>query len=234
MNPDTLRYVFFGLYWVVFVYSIVLHELAHGVSSLRLGDPTALKAGRLTLNPVPHIDPFMSIALPLVLAFTTQGAFIFGGAKPVPVNPYMYRNVRSGMFISAASGPLTNLLLATVFALLMKLSMALKGGETSLNAEFFSACMVLNLFLALFNLLPIPPLDGSHMISAVLPRELREPYERLRPFGLMILMGLLIVPVTGDAIGWVIIRGARVFLWALSIHGGLPAWGPMDLLGTGS
>jgi Zn-dependent protease len=233
MDQGPLGYIFFGLYWVVFVYSIVLHELAHGYSSYHLGDPTAWKAGRLTFNPVRHIDPFMSVLLPLVLALGSHGAFIFGGAKPVPINPYLYYDVRSGMFLSAGSGPLTNLTLATVFALLMKLSLALKGGEGSLNAEFFSACMVLNLVLALFNLLPIPPLDGSHMLSAVLPRHISEAYERLRPFGLMLLLVLLVVPVTGSAIGAVIGKASDLFRWALHIQGPLPAYGPMDLLGRG-
>ncbi|HOX06307.1 MAG TPA: site-2 protease family protein [Planctomycetota bacterium] len=230
MDPDALKYIFFGLYWVVFVYSIVLHELAHGYSSFRLGDPTALKAGRLTLNPVRHIDPFMSVLLPVVLAVSSQGTFVFGGAKPVPINPFLYRNMRSGMLTSAACGPLTNLVLAVVFALLMKLSLLMNAGDGSLNAKLFSACMILNLMLALFNMLPIPPLDGSHMLSAVLPRDLREAYERMRTFGLIILILLLVLPFSSSVIGWAMKGGARLFLWALNIRGGLPAYSSLDIL----
>jgi Zn-dependent protease len=226
-----INVIFFILYWVVFLYSVILHEFAHGYASYRLGDPTALKAGRLTLKPLPHIDPFMSVLLPVTLAIASQGEFIFGGAKPVPTNPFAYRNQRRGMFISAAAGPLTNLVLAVIFALLMKLSLALGGGgDVPLNAQFFSACMVMNIMLGFFNLLPIPPLDGSHLLSTILPRGASMAYERLRPFGMIILLLVLVIPPSADLVGKLVVKAARLFLAALAVRWA-PASSPMDILG---
>ena len=235
LHPEPINIAFFALYWVVFVYSIVLHEIAHGYSSYLLGDPTAWKAGRLTLNPIKHIDPMLSIVMPIVLGVASRGNFIFGAAKPVPVNPLHYKDPRWGSLLSAAAGPLTNLVLALVFALLFKLSIFLApAGATPVNAPFFACCMVLNVILAAFNLLPIPPLDGSHVISALLPRSLRAAYETLRPFGWIILILALTLPgsrdVIGSAVGWMvyyILVGLRIDL------GLLPSTNPVDLLKGG-
>jgi Zn-dependent protease len=188
---DPLALTFFVLYWVVFVYSMVLHEVAHGYSSYRLGDPTAWKAGRLTLNPLRHIDPVFSILLPIVFWWST--GVPFGGAKPVPVNPFLYRNLRWGSLITAAAGPLTNLVLGFLCAGLLYLSVFLAHGDLTLTGRFLFACLILNVMLACFNLLPIPPLDGSHILASLLPRDLQEIWGRVQALGWLPLMILIAV-----------------------------------------
>jgi Zn-dependent protease len=183
VNP--LGLAFFILYWVVFVYSIVLHELAHGWVAFKLGDPTAMKAGRLSLNPIRHIDPFFSILMP-ILFFISTGV-PFGGAKPVPVNPYLYKNMRWGSMLDAAAGPLTNLLIACFCAVGLTISRITAGTEQyadlRLTGQFFGACLLFNVFIAAFNMLPVPPLDGSHVLGALLPRSLSAGWEKLRALG---------------------------------------------------
>jgi Zn-dependent protease len=223
-----LGVAFFVLYWVVFVYSVVLHEVAHGYVAFRLGDTTAYKEGRITLDPFNHIDPFRSILMPLILFIGSRGAFIFGGAKPVPVNPYMYKNMRTGIITDAAAGPLTNVLLAMIFAVAFKISV-IAAGEIKLTGQFLACCMMINIFLAIFNLLPVPPLDGSHILQAVLPRALAEAYEKLRYLGFMLIIFVLIVPVTRDAVGLVIGKGTILFLRLMGITE-LPNYNPMGLL----
>ena len=191
MSYDLLGYIFFGLYWVVFVYSIVLHEIAHGYSSYLMGDPTAWKAGRLTLNPLKHVDPLFSIVMPIIFFLGT--GIPFGGAKPVPVNPLLYRNVRWGSLKSAAAGPLTNLALALVFTLLFLLFRSMSRGTPTPTTCFLAICITLNVFLAVFNFMPIPPLDGSHVLGALLPRDLQEPWGRLQSLGWLPLIILVIV-----------------------------------------
>ncbi len=226
---NTLGLIFFILYWVVFLFSIVLHEIAHGWVAFRLGDPTAYREGRLTLNPLKHIDPFMSIAMPLILFIGSGGAFVFGGAKPVPVNPYNYRNIKIGTIMDAAAGPLTNLLLAVFFALGLTLSRLAAGGEVTATAVFFSCCMMINVFLAAFNLLPIPPLDGSHVLEALLPRALAEAYGKLRHLGFTLLILLLVFPFTGGFIFTAIRTVVRLFLALMGISPDTPM-NPMRLL----
>jgi len=221
----------FILYWAIFVYSVVLHEVAHGYVALRLGDPTAQRAGRITLDPIPHIDPLQSILLPLVLFVATQGAFVFGGAKPVPVNPYNYRNMRAGIIMDSAAGPLTNLLLGMFFAILLTISRAIAGGGLPATGRLFACCMMINVFLAAFNMLPIPPLDGSHVLSTLLPHGLREAYERLRSLGYLLLFGLLMLPVTSDLIYGALGAAVRGFMLLMGVRD-LPqgAFNPMSLL----
>ena len=149
--------------------AIILHEVAHGYAAFLLGDPTAKDQGRLTLNPVSHIDLLGTIIIPAFLIITQSG-FLFGWAKPVPYNPYNLRG-RYGEAIVAAAGPLTNIGLAILFALVYRLF-----GDVASN-EFFSMAVIINLFLAFLNLLPIPPLDGSKIISALLPMETRLRFE---------------------------------------------------------
>ncbi len=195
MNP--LGLVFFALYWVVFVYSIVLHELAHGWVAFRLGDPTAMKAGRLSLNPLRHIDPFFSILMP-ILFFISTGV-PFGGAKPVPVNPYLYKNMRWGSMLDAAAGPATNLLIALFFATGLSISKIAAGvgpGEYAklpLTGQFFGACLLFNVFIAAFNMLPVPPLDGSHVLGALLPRSVSASWQKLQSLGWWPLIALVLL-----------------------------------------
>jgi Zn-dependent protease len=180
----------------VLILSIILHELAHGYAANWLGDPTARLAGRLTLNPVSHIDPLGSIIIPGLLFFSGAG-FLFGWAKPVPYNPYNLRNQHWGEAFVAAAGPLTNVLLAGVFAILIRMR-----DVFGLSPEFLDVAnfiVLINIVLALFNAIPIPPLDGSKVVAFFLPFALRERYQavgamigRLGFFGLFIILFLFI------------------------------------------
>jgi Zn-dependent protease len=179
------------------VIAIVFHEVAHGYVARLLGDPTAHRAGRLTLNPLKHVDPFGTVILPGLLALAK--APIFGWAKPVPVNQMRLRHPRSGMMLVAAAGPVSNLVLALVGAVALGLlakgitEAPLQGSALQfaiLNASNF---IQINIFLALFNLIPIPPFDGSHIVEGLLPRELAEKYASLRRFGLPLMVLLLLV-----------------------------------------
>jgi Zn-dependent protease len=184
---------------VVLLFSIIVHEVAHGYVALLNGDPTARIMGRLTLNPVPHIDLMGSILLPLLLLIS-QSSFLIGWAKPVPVNPLNYRNYRWGEFAVSAAGPVSNLVLAVLFSVVLRLDFD-NPGLTAL-AELG---VLINVTLALFNLIPIPPLDGSHILALVLPRELARLYSYLQPVGIVIIM---ILAFTG--ILWAILLPLRL------------------------
>jgi Zn-dependent protease len=161
---------------LILIISVVLHEVAHGYAANWLGDPTARLAGRLTLNPIPHLDPMMSVILPGLLLVT--GSPIFGAAKPVPYNPYNLSNQKWGEAIVAAAGPGANIAIAIIFALIVRSVEVLQ-----LSSSFIElAIMVikLNLFLAFFNLVPIPPLDGSKILPRLLPHSLAMKYDGLR------------------------------------------------------
>jgi Zn-dependent protease len=155
--------IFIAIYIVILLYSVILHEVAHGLMAERLGDPTARFSGRLTLNPIPHIDPIGSILLPLVLWFGTAGRFVIGAAKPVPVDYRNFGNFRRDMALVALSGPAMNLLIALVFAIAYRLTPA----ASSFVHNVFLQAIVLNIVLAVFNLIPIPPLDGSKVLASL-------------------------------------------------------------------
>lgn len=160
---------------LVLAFSVILHEVAHGYMANYLGDPTARLAGRLTLNPFKHIDPLGTIILPAVL-FLSGSSIMIGYAKPVPYNPYNIKN-RYGEALVAGAGPATNIFLALLFGL------AIRFLHESLDPTLLSAFAVIasiNIFLAIFNLLPIPPLDGSKVLSALLPGELGRVYDSFR------------------------------------------------------
>jgi Zn-dependent protease len=182
---------------VPLIIAIVFHEVAHGWVARALGDPTAEEQNRLSLNPLRHVDPIGTIVLPGFLALI-KGPII-GWAKPVPVNKYRLRNPRYGMMAVAAAGPATNLVLAAIGAVLLGLLAANHGGvpqDQSLTAFVATALIYflkVNVFLALFNLLPIPPFDGSHVVEGLLPRAAAKSYARLRPYGLGLMILLLIV-----------------------------------------
>ena len=175
--------------FVILIFSIVVHEVAHGRAALWKGDTTARDLGRLTMNPIPHIDLFGSIIIPLFL-FLTGSPFLFGWAKPVPVNPWQFRNAKKDMAIVSFSGPASNLLLAIVAGILFRLLLSFYGGGSLLVQLLFFAVYI-NLVLAFFNLVPIPPLDGSKMIMAVLPDNKLESYMRLERYGFFIIMLLI-------------------------------------------
>lgn len=158
----------FGL--IILIFSIVIHEVAHGAMAFWLGDATAKYAGRLTLNPIPHIDPLGSIILPIIMSLSGTGV-IFGWAKPVPYNPYNLRDQRYGPALVGAAGPGSNLLLALMFGVLIRVLHAYVPASSFLIIflSFLSYIVLVNIFLAIFNLMPIPPLDGSKILYAILP-----------------------------------------------------------------
>jgi Zn-dependent protease len=170
---------------VVLFFSVIIHEMAHGYVALLNGDPTAKLYGRLTLNPLPHIDPVGTILVPALLFFSQSG-ILFGWAKPVPVNPMNFRNYRTGELSVSASGPLSNFFLAAVFAQLLP--------WVGNNPGFFLLCkygVIINLYLMLFNLIPIPPLNGSKVIMPLLPYSLQQLYAQLEPVGFLLILVLL-------------------------------------------
>lgn len=178
------------------ILAIVFHEVAHGWTARALGDPTAAEQNRLTLNPVRHVDPIGTILVPGFLALVK--APILGWAKPVPVNKWRLRNPRSGMMLVAAAGPGSNLVLAAFGAVLMGLMIRFSGTAEATPLSLFFAenlknFLLINVFLALFNLLPIPPFDGSHIVEGLLPRSAARGYARLRPIGFPLIIVLLIV-----------------------------------------
>lgn len=176
---------------------MVAHEYAHGYAALKQGDDTALSLGRLTWNPLKHIDPFMTIALPILTFVLSHGQSAFGGAKPVPVNPRLYKNFRRGDIIVSLAGIAANCALAVIFTALVApiglLGRAVPalGGALAVLQVMFVYGITVNLVLALFNLLPIPPLDGSHVMMHLLPASLAEWYLRVGRYGLLIVMVLV-------------------------------------------
>ena len=189
---------------VILVFSVIIHEISHGYAALALGDKTAQYAGRLTLNPLKHIDPFGSIILPLLMALV-PGGVVFGWAKPVPYNPYNLKNQKWGPAIVGVAGPAANLLLAVVFGLLIRFSPFIFLGVSSQFLSNFitiaAAISILNLALAIFNLVPISPLDGSKVLFAVLPYRWRAMEAYLDRYGFLVLLififffAQLLVPV---------------------------------------
>lgn len=167
------------------VFSIVFHEVAHGYAAYRLGDPTAKASNRLTLNPLAHIDPMGSVLLPVILVFTNSPV-LFGWAKPVPFNPGYFRNAKKGVMIVGGAGPAANLALAAVAAALFRLFTP--GGVMGF---FLVHVCIVNVILALFNLMPIPPLDGSRIAAGLMPAGLARSYLKLERFGFFIIFGLL-------------------------------------------
>lgn len=180
------------------VFSLVAHEYAHGYAALKQGDDTALQQGRLTLNPLPHVDPWLTVIMPALLWFGSKGAFTFGGAKPVEVRPDRYRNYRRGDIIVSLAGVATNLVIAIVctllFVLIGLIARPIAGAEPVVGVvqRLLAWGVWLNLMLAFFNLLPIPPLDGSHVLYHLLPAGLREGYRKFQRFGFLPLLALML------------------------------------------
>lgn len=157
---------------IVLLFSAILHEIAHGYMALRLGDETARRAGRLTLNPLVHLDPFASILMPLFLLWASSGRFFFAAAKPVPYDPRNLKDPRRGSALIALAGPATNFLLAFIFGMVIRIGTAIvpSGGATENLVALLSVIVYINLILGIFNLVPIPPLDGSRILFAALPQ----------------------------------------------------------------
>lgn len=183
------------VYAILLIFAITLHESAHGWAAGRLGDPTATMLGRVTINPIPHIDPIGTIAVPgallLMSALTGGGGLLFGWAKPVPINPRYFRNPLKAMTITAAAGPLSNLLQMIFWALLLK-ALAAVGFYDKFVISVCAAGISVNLMLMAFNLIPIPPLDGGRIVRGLLPRQAGMAFDKIEPYGFMILLVLMV------------------------------------------
>lgn len=215
------------LWFVVFLFSLSFHESAHAWTSERFGDDTGRLQGRITLNPIAHIDPIGTLLLP-IMGFLSGGLAMFGWAKPVETNPLLWRNKTKANIMVSAAGPISNFILATIAFVALKAmllggivtqpSFANPGGPFSVvvpaanQPDFMmplttlvSILLLLNITLAVFNLIPIPPLDGSHVLEEVLPPDMARAYEQIRPFSFILLIAVLWVKVGGQSLaGWLI------------------------------
>jgi Zn-dependent protease len=206
-NASALRVAEFAILFG----SIVLHEVSHGWSALWLGDDTAKRAGRLSLNPIVHVDPIGTIVLPLILIVTHAG-ILFGWAKPVPVNVSNLRHPRNGAVITGLAGPAMNLLLVAIAWISLR-GLAPQSGWPLFLLFYFG---FINLWLAIFNLLPIPPLDGSSVVERFLPKKWWGPYLSIRPYTLFLVMAVVFVGVRSGAEASVI---NSLYNWWASVTG---------------
>jgi Zn-dependent protease len=180
---DTLHWILFAIPSILIASTI--HEYAHGLAAFRMGDPTAKAAGRLTLNPLPHIDPLGALCMVL---------FRFGWSKPVPINEYNFEKRELGTAITALAGPVSNILVASLLALI---NYIFNPNLTSILGSFLLTFTIINLALAFFNLLPVPPLDGHKIVRAILPKKIRYYWEKLEKLSIILLI-ILIVPITNS------------------------------------
>jgi len=206
--------------------AVIIHEYSHGRIAEKLGDPTARDAGRLTFNPIVHIDPIGTIIIPIAILIMSGGAATIGWAKPVPVNPYNLNDPQKDMVKVAAAGPVSNFLVATGAALLLRLGGILPsdivfdvliGRTLSINPflSFLAYLIFINLILGIFNLIPIPPLDGSKILQASLPRELSWWYQKIEPYGFMIVLAFFFL---FNGFSMVIMPLVQIILKLYSIH----------------
>ncbi len=201
------------IFLFVVLFAITVHEASHGWAALKMGDPTAYQLGRITLNPIRHIDPIGTILLPMMLII--MGAPPFGWAKPVPVNPLNLKNPRKDNIIISAAGPASNICVAFVALLVIKLLIALDPSLLYARGVGFNnllspikiileATVLINVILAFFNLIPIPPLDGSGIVMGLISEEAAQKYEQIRPYGFFILILLIMTGVINRILGVVV------------------------------
>jgi len=211
------------MWFVVFLFSLSFHESAHAWTSEKFGDSTGRYQGRITLNPIAHIDPIGTILLPLI-GFMSGGLAMFGWAKPVQTNPLLWRDKTKANIMVSAAGPISNFLLATAAFITIKallisnvvsrptafhrggpfdvvVPVAENSGVMEPLVTLLSIMLILNVTLGVFNLIPIPPLDGSHVLEEVLPYQMAQAYEQIRPYGFVLLLALMWTPVLGWIIG---------------------------------
>jgi Zn-dependent protease len=202
MNDQLAQSIQLATVWILpVILAVTLHEAAHGFVAHRLGDDTAWRLGRVSFNPLIHIDPFGTILLPAILLLS-HSPFLFGYAKPVPVNFRALRHPRRDMVLVALAGPATNIAMAIIAALLFHLVIVLPAAGQDWAAHNLQNALFLNVILAVFNMLPLPPLDGGRVAVGVLPRVLGEKLARVEPYGMLILIGfLMILPVLGQGLG---------------------------------
>jgi Zn-dependent protease len=202
-----------ALYAIPAIFAITLHEAAHGYAARHFGDPTAYQAGRISLNPVRHIDPIGTLLIPAVVLFASGGKFAFGWAKPVPVNFGRLRNPKRDMLWVAAAGPGANLFMAVLWALLFKIVVTMPINYFSEPAlRMAEGGIIINLVLMVLNLFPLPPLDGGRIAVSLLPHRLAYQFARVEPYGMVILMvllftgvlGAVMLPVVGAA--WLVLK----------------------------
>jgi Zn-dependent protease len=202
MEPASLSIGLRALLWIVPVYlAIVVHEIAHGLVASHFGDNTARDAGRLTLNPVKHIDPVGSLAVPILLLLVSN--FVFGWARPVPVNPGKLRRPNHDMMYVAAAGPVSNLLMSIVWAFILKAGLLLLSTQPDVGLVFIylgAAGVVINAAIMMLNLLPILPLDGGRILASLLPPHWRQRFARTEPWGFPILLIAVIAGVAGEIV----------------------------------
>jgi Zn-dependent protease len=202
LQPVTANTIYLATIWIIpVIIAITFHEAAHGFVAHLLGDDTAWRLGRVSFNPLKHIDPFGTILLPGILLLT-HAPFLFGYAKPVPVNFRALRSPRRDMVLVAAAGPVMNLALAVLAALAFHMVGYLPRISGQWLAANLKNALIINVVLALFNLFPLPPLDGGRILVGILPQPIASPVARLEPYGLLILIGLFIVlPILGGQLG---------------------------------
>jgi Zn-dependent protease len=200
--------------WIVpILIAITFHEAAHAYAAWKLGDDTAHRMGRVTFNPFKHVDPFGTVLLPALL-FLTKAPFLFGWAKPVPVAFGRLGSPRRDMALVALAGPLTNVMLAFVSAVLLRIVPLLPEAIAPWLVQTLYQSILLNLILAIFNMMPIPPLDGGRVVTSILPNVLAKPFARLERYGFLILLAIVfLLPMLGRQIG----TDLNLFRWAVSV-----------------